>query len=292
MNTIDRNTMQEHVGPAQSMVARVLREPLVHFLALAGLLFVMQALFATDQRDLIVVDTQTQKFLFDQEEELQLRPLTDAEKTDIVDGFIEEEILVREAVKRGFSDSSRIRALLLQNMRFFIAGDLREPTEADLREFFAANSDKFESPPSFDLDHVMFKASGEVPQGLLNDLNTGSDPAGFGEVDMSFGRVLRYMDQRRLVQALGGETARQALEALSKDRNWHGPFVSPTGSVHFLRVIKTNPPQLPDFDRARDWISAQWLADKSRQLLETELQSVRQDYQVEVERLDGTDNGA
>ena len=37
-------------------MGKLLKEPLVHFLVLAGLLFVAQALFARDSRDLIVVD--------------------------------------------------------------------------------------------------------------------------------------------------------------------------------------------------------------------------------------------
>ena len=54
------------------LLSHILREPLVHFLAMAGMLFLIQTLFATDERDVIVVDAQTQKFLFKQEEELQL----------------------------------------------------------------------------------------------------------------------------------------------------------------------------------------------------------------------------
>ncbi len=280
-------------GPnTRGIFAFLIREPLVHFLVLAGLLFVAQALFARDSRDLIVVDAATQEFLFDREEEFLLRPLADEEKQEIVRSFVEEEILVREAVKRGFSDSSRIRALLLQNMRFFIAGDLPEPTDADLRAYFEANPETFRSPPSFDLEHVMYDADREVPPNVLEQLNSGTDPATLGDAALSYGRTLRFMGQTRLVQSFGSETAQQMLVALESNNDWQGPFSAPTGSVHFVRVIGRNAPKLPEFEAAKDWISTQWMSDTSRALTERELESMEPGYRIEIEPLQGDQSGA
>ncbi|MBO9449916.1 peptidyl-prolyl cis-trans isomerase [Tropicibacter sp. R16_0] len=265
------------------LMSHILREPLVHFLAMAGVLFLIQALFATDERDIIVVDAQTQKFLFKQEEELQLRPLTEEEKADIVSNFIEEEILVREAVKRGFSDSSRIRALLLQNMRFFIAGDISEPSEDELRAYFQANQDIFESPPSVDFDHVMYEAGNTVPAGVLDQLRAGVDPTTLGDADLSFGRSIRFMTQTRIAQAFGPDAALDVIAASADSDDWHGPFMTPSGSTHFLRVIQRHPKRLPDFETARDWISTRWLADQSRAMLDQEIEAVAPDYKIEVE---------
>ncbi len=269
-------------GTPHSFLFHLVREPLFQFLVLAGLLFIAQALFAKDDRDLIVVDAVTQEYLFDQEAELLLRPLSEAEKQDLVRNFVEEEILVREAVKRGFSDGSRIRALLLQNMRFFIAGDLAEPTEAELKEYFNSNQEKFLSPPSYDLEHVMFNSISEVPPNLLEDLNEGADPTSLGEIDITFGNTLRYMDQKRLVQAFGGETAKEVLAAIDQNDDWQGPFPSQTGTIHFLRVLKENPAQLPEFEQAQDWVATRWMTDKSRELMEKELESVAADYKIEI----------
>lgn len=276
---------------ARGLLGRMIHEPIVHFLVLAGLLFAMQALFARDSRDLIVVDAAMQEFLFKQEEELLLRPLSEVEKQDIVRNFVEEEILVREAVKRGFSDSSRIRALLLQNMRFFVAGDLPEPSDEDLRAYFETNPDKFRSPPSLDLEHVMYDADSDVPPDALEQLNTGTDPATLGNAALSYGRTLRFMDQSRLVQSFGGDTARLVLDTLTESGDWHGPFTTPTGSVHFLRLIGRNAPKLPDFEAAKDWISTQWMADTSRALMDQELQAVEPDYRIEIEPMKGRKGG-
>ena len=147
----------DYSAPRTGGLYGFLKEPLVHFLALAGLLFVLQALFAGDTREVISVGTDTQEYLFQQRQDLTLQPVSEEEKQQIIEDFIEEEILVREANKRGFADGSRIRRLLLQNMRFFIAGDLSEPSEEDLRTFFDENLRSFESPPSLELDHIFLR---------------------------------------------------------------------------------------------------------------------------------------
>ena len=103
---------------------RFIREPLVHFLTIAVLLFVLNAVFSVDDREVITVDVAAQEFLVQRRQELLLRPMTDEEKTEVVQDFIEAEILVREARKRGFENNSRIRSLLIQNMRFFMTSEI------------------------------------------------------------------------------------------------------------------------------------------------------------------------
>ncbi|MFN3130549.1 hypothetical protein [Roseibium sp.] len=281
---------QEDKPPKASLLRRFLREPLLHFLLLAAGLFVAQGIIGGDEREVIVVDAEAQRYLFSQEEDLRLRPLTEGDKQRIVDTFIEEEILVREAKARGFTDSSRVRALLLQNMRFFIGSDVPEPTEDDLRAHFEANLDAFTSPPSLDLNHVMFSDPDTVPEGILDALNQAEEPSALGDLDTQLGYRLRFLDQRRLVGLFGTEPAKDLLSGSEDDQNWRGPYVSPTGSVHFLRVIQRNPPRTPTYELAQDWISTHWLSAKSNELLDTALDDMRQNYLVVVEPVEGVPN--
>lgn len=97
------------------------REPLVHFLGLAALLFVAHAVFLDDDKEVITIDIATQEFLIKQQEDLLLRLLSVEEKAEAIESFIDDEILVREARRKGLDNSSRIRRLLIQNMHFFAA---------------------------------------------------------------------------------------------------------------------------------------------------------------------------
>ncbi|QDG76055.1 peptidyl-prolyl cis-trans isomerase [Labrenzia sp. PHM005] len=277
--------------PKQSIFQRIIREPLLHFLLLASALFAVQGFVGSDEKELIVVDAQAQKYLFKQEENLRLRPLTKDDQQRIIETYIEEEILVREAKARGFTDSSRIRALLLQNMRFFIGSDVPEPTEEDLRTHFETNIAEFTSPPSLDLNHVMFNDPERVPDDILPSLNEAEDPSELGDLDTRLGYHMRYLDQRRLVGLFGVETAKDLLSIPVGDNTWRGPIEAPDGTLHFLRVANRNLPHTPEFETAKDWISTHWLSSKTRELLDASLDKMRQNYRIEIQPADIKTNG-
>ncbi len=266
-------------------MARLIREPLVHFLVLAVLLFVAQSALVGDAREEIFVDAATQEFLIDRERQLTLQDPGPEARARLLESFIEEEILVREATKRGFTDSSRVRALLIQNMRFFITGDIPEPTDEMLRTFFESEKDSFQSPPSVDLDHIVFEDPAQVPADLLDRLNAGDDPGQYGDLDLTYGRIMRFMDTRRLSAAFGVEGAERVLAIAEGDESWHGPITSPQGMTHFVRVARRNAPATPEFETARDWIATQWVAAEARRALDDALAVMREDYRITVEPL-------
>ena len=231
-------------------MVKMSKEPLVHFLGAAALLFAANAVFSGDDREMITVDAATQEYLIKQEQDLRLRPLTEEEKREVVDGFIEEEILVREAKKRGLDNSSRIRQLLIQNMRFFVASDLPQPTEKDLEAWFESNLDRYQSPPAVTYDHVLFADPDNVPANILERLRAGKDHAEIGDTDF-LNRRLPMMSQRMVAASFGPVEAPKILAI--NDEAWHGPFHSAKG-VHFLRVAEQHKPLRPTYDESKRWL--------------------------------------
>ena len=266
-------------NPAFSPFWRHLRhEPLIHFLVAAALLFILNAIFTGDGREIISVDVPTQEYLIQQQQDLILRPLTEEEKTQAVESFIEEEILVREARKRGFENSSRIRALLIQNMRFFLASEIPEPTEEDLRTFFEENADRFRVEPSMTYDHAFFSSPDEVPSDTLERLRAGADHRSLGNTD-TMSATLIGINEPQLVRSFGRELA-PAILAI-EDEQWHGPFTSAHGT-HFLRVAGRRPGGMPSFEDAQNWLKQEWLMAKNRDIVGRELEAVRKNYRIEV----------
>ena len=255
------------------------REPLVHFLGIAALLFVANAVFQGDDREVISVDLETQEYLVTAQEELILRPLTDEERQDIIDNFIEEEVLVREARARGFDDSSRIRALMIQNMRFFLSNELPTPSEADLRAHYENNPDRFTTRPRATYERVFFADPASVPADILEQLNQGADFAEFGDPLTS--PVLRQADMQALVTVFGPDAARRILEI--DDDRWHGPFES-SGGMHFLRVREKYESQTPAFDDIRNWIENDWQMFMSRKSIEDALAEMLDNYIIDIEQ--------
>lgn len=264
---------------SSSLWPTVRREPLVHFLGIAVLLFVANTVFSGDERETIVVDWSTQQFLIQQQEDLLLRPLSEQDKQEIIDNFVEEEIFVREARKRGFDSSSRIRTLLIQNMRFFISSDVPAPTEEDLRRYFEDNADKFATTPTVSYDHVLFVDPDAVPEGTLEQLRSGVDHTRMGDADNLISKRLVQINQRRVAATFGPQVAPEVL-AIADDE-WHGPFLSGQGA-HFLRVAERHPARRPAFEEIENWIDGEWTLTKSRELIDTELENLMQSYRVEI----------
>lgn len=255
------------------------RDPLFHFLGLALLIFLANALFAGDQRELITVPWESQEYLFEQEADLRLRPLTEQEKEEIVQNFIEDEILVREARRRGFDDSSRIRSLLVQNMRFFLKQDMPAPDEAELRSFFEDNPQLFRRPETVDYQQVYFENPDLVPGDTLEQLIAGADPAALGDESINFSRMTRQVTPRDIAATFPPESAR-AIVAID-DEAWHGPFPSDFG-VHFLRVAARTPAALPEFEQVERWVQMSWMSDRQNAIMDEALAEMRQSYRVEV----------
>lgn len=258
---------------------RLRHEPLFHFLGAAALLFVANALFSGDDRELVSVDYATQVYLVQQQQDLVLRELTDEEKDEVIRNFVEEEILVREARKRGFENSSRIRALLIQNMRFFMAGDIPEPTEADLRQFFEENIELFESPSTVTYDHVLFRNPEEATADALAALRDGAAHETMGDTNPMNAKIYSASEQT-IVATFGREEAPTILAI--DDTLWHGPFSSDSGA-HFLRVAKRAPPRRPTWEQAQNWIGTEWLRMKNREIVDRELAQMKANYRIEIE---------
>ena len=261
------------------------REPLLHFLVLAAILFAFDYYWTATRKEKIVVDRQSAEYLIEQREFLELRELSPAERETTIDAFIEDEIMYREAYKRGLDQGdTRMRRNLILKKRGLPAGDVRQPTEEELREYFDANTERFTRPATLSLEHVLFGDQAQVPDGLLTELHAGRDPASVGESRMSLPRSMPRMSQEDLARTFGPDTARAILD-IDNDR-WYGPFESIHGK-HFLRIVDRTAPMQASFEDVRDFLEGDWRMQKSRQAIEQEIEQLSDDYEIVIENFGG-----
>lgn len=266
---------------------KLVKEPLVHFLILAALLFGLEHVFSSTQKEQIVVDQQTAEYLIKQREDLELRTLSPEEREDTITSFVEDEILYSEAYKRGLDKSdSRMRRNMILKMRGLLIGDLSDPTEDDLRSYYETHRDEFTLSATIGLEHVFYSDSTQIPQDLLEQLKAGVDYKSFGEFKLGLGPRLKKVSQLFLVGAFGPDAARGILAI--EDDQWHGPFESAQGT-HFVRVINRTPESLPDYEAVKPYLKGQWVLAESRRLIEQELERLKDDYEVIIET--GGENG-
>ncbi|MGI9522934.1 MAG: hypothetical protein ACR2PG_14950, partial [Hyphomicrobiaceae bacterium] len=197
-------------------------EPLVHFVILAALLFIASAIWSGAGRDVIRIDQKTADFLIKQREDLELRKLSSDERKQIINAYIEDEILYREAYKRGLNVDARMRRNLVLKMRGLAVGAIERPTEADLKAHYEASRKRYWQPATLSFEHVYFKDPSQVPADLLGKLRTGQDPGDLGDFLLGMGHSVPHMSKRRLAGLVGPDAARKILA--STDDLWRGPI--------------------------------------------------------------------
>ncbi len=129
---------------------RLMREPLVHFLVLGGILFVAFALFGKRTEGAggrIRITRGEIESLGAGFARTWLRPPTADELTGLIQDRVREEVYYREAIALGLDkDDAIIRRRLRQKLEFVSEDAAAEtaPTEDDLRDYLHAHADAFQ----------------------------------------------------------------------------------------------------------------------------------------------------
>ncbi|MFI5120974.1 MAG: hypothetical protein ACHQM4_11205 [Thermoanaerobaculia bacterium] len=128
---------------------RLLREPLVHFLALGAALFLFFSLKSGAgggaSGPIVVTRARLDAFVAGFQRTRQ-RPPTAEELKGLIDGYVREEAAVREAMASGLDrDDTIIRRRLKQKVDFLAEdrADSSPPTDADLTAWLAAHADVY-----------------------------------------------------------------------------------------------------------------------------------------------------
>ena len=120
----------------------------------------------------------------------------------------------------------------------------------------------------------------DVPDGLLNRLRDGLDPAGLGEVRIDIRRELTNATQRQIAAMFGPDSARLILTI--NDDLWHGPIESSVG-VHFVRKIAYKPARKMPYEQVEQYLAGDWTMAQTRKRIEQEIESLRDEYDIVVE---------
>lgn len=260
------------------MIAR-LRDPLVHFLVLGLAIFALgrgpeaEAIIEIDAgliADLRAILTQ----------DLERAPTEDEVKR-AVDGWIEQEVLVREARARGLDRGDpQIRARLAEKMAFVIgaAAVPPEPDEATLQALYAAQQDQWRVTLQVSLRQCFAGAERARAEALLAYARGGATDAQLAERcdPPPGGPVLRGRSVERLV-ARYGEAFVADLDT-TPEGAWH--LRRSTLGWHVTRIEARRAGRPIAFEEARTRLVAQWQRDRLDAAREHTLAAVRARYTV------------
>ena len=278
---------RDESGPSRSL----LRQPLFQFLVLGVVLFALYAIFGQKQEaesKEIVITNQQIALLATMWEKQWRRPPTPQEMQGLVESFIREEVLYREALAMGLDrDDTVVRRRLAQKIEF-LAQDLAtqgEPGDAELRTFFAENSERFEIPATVTFTHVYLnldersEAVFDDAERTLGALRAGADPNQQGDRFMLQSRYVG-LDRQGVARNFGSQFA-DSIFALTSD-DWEGPVQSGYG-LHLVRIEGREEAYLPPFEEVRLRVRDEFISNRRREVDELFYQRLREGYTITVE---------
>ena len=261
-----------------------LQEPFAVFAALGCLLYgVALVVQPSAPAETISIPAETIRGVIRQQEDVVGRELSREEVTAAVEGLVDDEVLLREARRRGLDQNDfRVRRRLLSVMRSALDEPVPEPSVAELQAYYRERVDRFRSEPSISLEQVFFPWGSELlpkdPAAFLEKLKTDPNPTSLGAFTLS-GPSLQRMSRARLAMMFGGDFAGKVF-ALPLQR-WSGPIESKSG-VHYVRVSEHHPAEVPPFEKIETYLRQDWQLEKRREAQQKKIDALRARYHVEL----------
>jgi len=268
---------------------KIVREPLLHFLVAGAALFLLYH-FVSDSEpagdEQIVVTAGHIEHLTTLFLKTRQRLPTESEMTGLIDDFVVEEILYREAKNIGLDqDDTIIRRRLRQKMEFLFEDFSRaEPSREDLQEFLAENPERFRTQARITFEHVYLPEASRAEAELLLTEIESTDSVTADDLFLSGLLPPRFelARQAEITAHLGGEFTEQLFD-LDRGR-WVGPVDSPFG-VHLVYVEEVVPGRLPELDELKDVVTRDWQVVRRAEAEREILEKLRAKYTVTIETL-------
>jgi len=276
------------------LIRKFLREPLVHFVALGALVFLLFHLNA--HRDeapdgKIVVTPGKIEQLVTGFSRTWHRPPTPQELDGLAEDYIREEVLYREALAMGLDkDDTIVRRRMRQKLEF-LTGDasaIVAPTDQDLQSWLDQHPDKFRVEPAIAFSQVYFNASrrGETAFAAaakaLTQLNSAAKNIAapeHGDATMLPHELpLSRVDE--VASVFGNEFAQQIVQLESG--RWAGPVQSSYG-WHLVYVSERAEGRSRPLAEVREAVQREWLEARRREVVDSTYNKLREKYVVVVE---------
>jgi hypothetical protein len=222
----------------------LLREPLVHFLGLGALLFLLYGWVrggVLDAPDEIVVSRWQLDSLQMQFERVRQRPPTPEEMQGLVDSWVREEVFYREGLAAGLDrDDPVVRRRVGQKIEFMMdVAPQVAPTSAELQSWLDAHGDRYAIEPRYSLRQVYFDPArhrermDESIASALRALKAGNAVAGDSTL---LPAALDAATESDIERQFGAEFA-ESLKRLPVGE-WQGPLKSAFG-LHLAELSAT-----------------------------------------------------
>jgi hypothetical protein len=275
---------------------RLLREPLLHFMFIGAAIYLLYGVFAEpvpegDDKTIVVSAGELEWMRTNWQKRWNRLP-TQAEFDGLIQQYIKETVLYREALTMGLNQHDQvIRRRLAQKLEF-LARDLvalTPPTAEELQAYFDTHRDRYQEPTRYTFTQVFIDPDKRgdatlddaeaIKATLVAQGDAIEDPGALGD---DFMLQNYYPDKDPVeIQKNFGRGFTESLVELSPGQ-WHGPVLSGYG-VHLVYVSNISELPAPVFAEVRERVVQDWTTDRSEELNEQFYANLRDSYTVVIE---------
>lgn len=273
----------EDLGQQPSLLARLGREPLIHFAVLGGLLFALwgaarrakgsgATVGSTEVSRTIVLSREDVESLRARFRASWMREPNPGELADLVQAFLGDEVLFREGTARHLDrDDPVVRRRVIDKMAALArpTSQNNNPSREELHRWYASYPHRFLRAATVSFEQLYFGASGDAAAeaaaeralaALSTSKPTDPPPPDVGQKVVLPGKLQNKTDFD-LSQIMGGLFVHALADA--PVGHWYGPVRSRHG-VHLVRVLARSPAGAAPFEEVEKRVRADWLAQDSR----------------------------
>ena len=276
---------------------KLLKEPLVHFLALGAILFgigVLRGEGTGPATNRIAITPGSIERLLQGFRLTWQRPPTESEFQGLVEDYLKEEVLYREALEMGLDRNDQIIRRRMRQKLEFLTADLVEsfePSEQDLQAHLDANMDLYRQEAMLSFHQVYIgeregaEEDGARARSILRELETnpGADPELMGDPFM-YPATHRDMSERDLLAVFGEEFTVQVVELTVG--KWSGPISSAFG-LHVVRLDALDVGRPSELVEVRAAVYRDLVSERTRDAEQSYFDALLSQYTVTVEWPEG-----
>jgi hypothetical protein len=268
----------------------VWREPLVHFLLIGAVLFLIFAIrqdeSSTTPNSIRVEAGQVEQFIA-RFKRTWLRPPTDSELAGLIEGYIRDEVYYREALAMGLDrNDAVVRQRMRMKLEFMLEDLAAEQTASDesLNAYMQRHPDKFRQETHLSFNHVYLnpdnhqELAGDL-QDVLARLQNGAPPETEGD-RLLVSPAYEAVSQSEIERIFGKSFAQQLVEL--EPGGWSGPFYSGYGA-HLVKVSSKQDGRFLTLEEIRAEVEREYLVERRQELKDATYQRLREGYEIVID---------
>ena len=270
-----------------SVLVKVIREPLLHFLLIGGGLFLLFNVMngeTMERPNRIVVSQGQVELLAANFARTWERPPSDEEMQMLIDSYLRDEVYYREALALGLDkDDSVIRRRLRQKLGFILedTAALLDPDDKELTGYMHAHAEQFRVQPqvSFRQIYLSMDTRNDIDadaREILARLQAGEDPQQLGDQIM-LADAYTLASPADIKRHFGEGFAHQLLTVTPGE--WTGPLTSGFGG-HLVLITEIKPGRMPELAEVKEGVKREWLLARTEKLKQDTFRKLLENYEV------------